>query len=353
MHSLTAFYLNQTVNFPCLFFSCDYCTKSELSFDQMDDQDMENYWQHWLDKEEAALAREEDHKDDAKTVVTFDLQQILPIPKLKSTKQSFYRTRMHCYNLCFYVKNKKQGYCYMWSQVEGGRGSNEIATCLRRFVDEHLTDSRHIVFYSDGCPGQNKNSAVVAVLAHMAHNSQPGQVIDLKFFATGHSHMEVDSVHAAIERASHGVEIGTPGDWIQLFQSAKKTGDQPYICEELDHSLFVDWKEVARAAFKTNALEGISAMHWISARNVEGKLTLLWGEGVLGPLYPIEWRSAGGQFGWNFLPRAYQGRLKLPKKKYDDSSAMVPLLRNKTNAQLYFRDVRELVSEAAPQQGPR
>ena len=69
MHSLTAFYLNQTVNFPCLFFSCDYCTKSELSFDQMDDQDLENYWQHWLDKEEAALAREEDHKDDTKTVV--------------------------------------------------------------------------------------------------------------------------------------------------------------------------------------------------------------------------------------------------------------------------------------------
>ena len=35
----------------------------------MNDRDMENCWRHWLDKEEAVLAREEDHKDDTKTVV--------------------------------------------------------------------------------------------------------------------------------------------------------------------------------------------------------------------------------------------------------------------------------------------
>ena len=149
--------------------------------------------------------------------------------------------------------------------MEEGRGSNEIATILRKFVVDHLADSRHIVFYSDGCPGQNKNQAVVAALAHLAHNSPPGQMIDIKYFEAGHSHMAVDSVHACIERAIQGKEIATTGDYLQVIQLAKKTGEQPYIVEELNHSLFVDWKKVATVAFKPNALEGISTKHWISA----------------------------------------------------------------------------------------
>ena len=43
-----------------------------------------------------------------KTVVTFDLQQILQYPKVKGAKQSFYKSRMVLYNLCFLVKNTKK-----------------------------------------------------------------------------------------------------------------------------------------------------------------------------------------------------------------------------------------------------
>ena len=167
-----------------------------------------------------------------------------------------------------------------WSQVEGGKGSIEIATWLKYFVENHLADSRHIVFYSDGCAGQNKNHAVVACLATMAHNSPAGQVIEIKYFETGHSHMEVDSVHACIERRAEGTEIGTPSDWISVFQSAKLQGEQ-YTVDELRHHQFVDWKQVALSAFKPNALEGIFGMHWIRAENVGGRVELSWGEGYL------------------------------------------------------------------------
>ena len=116
----------------------------------------ELYERHIMNKHEAYTALLIDSEDPSKTVVSFDLQQILPFPKLSTTKQAFDKSRMVCYNLCLYVKGTKRGYFVSWSQVEGGRGSNEIATCLKYFVENHLADSRHIVFYRRGtrtaCP---------------------------------------------------------------------------------------------------------------------------------------------------------------------------------------------------------
>ena len=158
--------------------------------------------------------------------------------------------------------------------------SIEIATWLKYFVENHLADSRHIVFYSDGCAGQHKNQAFAACLATMAHNSPAGHVIEIKYFETGHSHMEIDSVHACIKRCAEGTEIGTPSDWSSVFLSAKLQGEQ-YTVDEQRHYQFVDWKQVALSAFKPNALEGIFGMHWIRAENVGGRVELSWGEGYL------------------------------------------------------------------------
>ena len=323
------------------FSRCDYCSYY-LNTRSPTLAQTERYEQHIVSKDECKLAYNIDIEDPSKTVVSFDLQQILQFPKLKNTKQTFYKSRMVVYNLCFFIKNTSKGYCLTWSQVEGGRGSNEIATCLKYFVSTYLADSRHIVFYSDGCPGQNKNQAVVACLADIAHNSPAGQVVDIKFFETGHSHMDVDSVHACIERASQGKEVGTPSDWVTIFQSAKVEGEQ-YEVDELRHHQFTDWKQVALDALKINALEGISGMHWIRAENSGGRVEIWWGEGCLGPLRKVDWRKVGGQPSWNDHPRAYQARLPLPKKRYEDSLSLVPLLRNRGNAELYFRVVASCV----------
>ena len=323
------------------FSSCDQCVVFLNKRDPSEEETV-RYEAHIISRDEAYLSRQLDIEDPSKVVVSFDLQQILPFPKLRSSKQTFYKSRMVLYNLCFFVKNTQQGYCMCWSQVEGGRGSNEIATCLKKFFSTYLADSRHVVFYSDGCPGQNKNRAVVAALVHLAHNSRPGQIVELKFFETGHSHMDVDSVHASIERASEGAEIGTPGDWVQVFQSAKKSGAQ-YIVDELSFRDFSDWKQVATSAFKSNALKGIASMHCIRAANVGGAVELQWSEGCLGPLRPVDWRCVGGQYSWGEPPRAYLNQLSLDRKNYLDSSSLVPLLRNRSNAELYFRYVCTLV----------
>ena len=172
-----------------------------------------------------------------------------------------------------------------------------MASCLNHFATKHLSGKRHITFYSDGCPGQNKNNVVVTALCHMAHNRPDGQVVEVKFFESGHTHMDVDSVHANIERACTGTEIGTPGEYVQVFKSAKKDDHLPYICEEVECSFFVDWKQVSRTALRPGCTDGISHMHWIRAEKVNGSVVLSWSESAMGPLQQVDWRRVGGQFG--------------------------------------------------------
>ena len=79
----------------------------------------------------------EDSKELAKehkktlTYCCFDLQQVLECPFTK-VGDVFYKRTLSCYN--FVVNDNYTGYCYFWSQDEGNRGVNEIATNLISFA---------------------------------------------------------------------------------------------------------------------------------------------------------------------------------------------------------------------------
>ena len=133
--------------------------------------------------------------------------------------------------------------------------------------------------------------------------------------------MDVDSVHANIERACTGTEIGTPGEYVQVFKSAKKDDHLPYICEGVECSFFVDWKQVSRTALRPGCTDGISHMHW------------------MGPLRQVDWLRVGGQFGSGMQPTLYHERMTISKKRYEDSISRIPLMGNKSNARAWFSEV--------------
>jgi len=61
----------------------------------------------------------------------------------------------------------------------------------------------------------------------LAVNVLPLQQIDHKFLESGDTQMEVDTMHAAIERTSRAANIFVPHDWQTIASVAKKTG-KPY-----------------------------------------------------------------------------------------------------------------------------
>ena len=111
---------------------------------------------------------------------------------------------------------------------------------------------------------------VVTALCNMAYNRPVGQAVEVKFFESGHTHMDLDSVHVGIKRACTGTEIGTPGEYVQVFKSAKKGDHLPYICEEVECSFFIDWKPLSRTALRPGCTDCISCMHWIQAEKING-----------------------------------------------------------------------------------
>ena len=88
----------------------------------------------------------------------------------------------------------------MWHETIAARGANQIASCLMKTLQNLPSDVQHVIFYSDACAGQNKNSYLAAMFMHALSIFPNILTIDHKFLISGHSHMECDSDHSVIER---------------------------------------------------------------------------------------------------------------------------------------------------------
>ncbi|KAF3837648.1 hypothetical protein F7725_009416, partial [Dissostichus mawsoni] len=69
-------------------------------------------------------------------------------------------------------------------------------------------------------------------------------IIDHKFMESGHSQMECDSVHAAIETARKKVPVYSPEGYYTLVRMARR--NRPYKVIELGHSDFLDFKSFSQ-----------------------------------------------------------------------------------------------------------
>lgn len=98
---------------------------------------------------------------------------------------------------------------------------------------------RHLVLHSDCCPGQIQNSIVACMLLEVIKQTSI-QVVDLKFLEPCHTHMECDSMHATIERASEYMKIFWLNDWINVLRLANKKN--PYKVNVMDHNDFLNYK---------------------------------------------------------------------------------------------------------------
>lgn len=109
--------------------------------------------------------------------------------------------------------------------------------------------------YSDCCPGQNKNSIIMAMsLFFFLDQQETIEIIDHKFMVPGHSRMECDSDHAKIEKARkrYPLSINHPYDWMQLIRFA---GKNKFLVEEMGQEKFFDFKKLLKKSFqmkKTN-----------------------------------------------------------------------------------------------------
>lgn len=169
--------------------------------------DSENIKIHQPKKEQCKICTKYNRSNDeekkelevSQQTHNFDLEAVLYTPCDK-VSTIYYKRKLCTYNATTFNLVSKAGHCYIWDESEGKRGSNEIGISILRHLEKFK--GREVVMFSDTCGGQNRNQYMAALLLHIAQSHSSIESIDYIFMVQGHSHMEVDSMHSAIERKS-------------------------------------------------------------------------------------------------------------------------------------------------------
>jgi len=163
----------------------------------------EQYRQHVARKNEAREEKERDKslgkQDNSVHAITMDLQSALTTP-CGNVSALYYAHKLSVYNFTIYNQASGQGYCMLWNETQGRRGSNEIGSLLYLYLKEHVpADVKHVIVTSDSTVAQNRNQYITSLLLVAVLCLPNIETIEQKFLEPGHTEMEVDSMHSAID----------------------------------------------------------------------------------------------------------------------------------------------------------
>lgn len=178
-------------------------------------------------EEKKAVVYRAKHVEGVRSV-SFDLQKCLPTPHLQCGT-AYYCRQLYTLNFTMFSTegNRNMADCYIWDETKARRGSQEVGSCLLKDLTKMDRAIDLVNYYSDRCSDQNLNFVIcLTFLRFIRERNLVGRDMTIrhKFMVSGHSHMEVDSVHASIERAKtrSTIDIETPRDWAVFIASIER-----------------------------------------------------------------------------------------------------------------------------------
>lgn len=130
---------------------------------------------------------------------------------------------MYVYNFSLHIFNDCKGYMYVYDETEGGRGAEDVSSCIVKHLKEKAVGFKHIVLFCDSCGGQNRNIKIALSLLKFVQNpDMEFETIDIKYMIPGHSYLPNDADFGIIEKAIRKLQsIFTPDDWFDVIRKAK------------------------------------------------------------------------------------------------------------------------------------
>ena len=250
---------------------CNECVTFMTRSDSEKDQFEQKHRSHLAQKERAQAEKKTDKERAAEgtgafVTASFDMQSLLQIPS-GAASSLYYKRKLVVHNLTVYEGAKpNDAYCFVWPETDGKRGSSEIGSILLKYLS-HLPESvKEVSLFSDSCSGQNRNQFVAAILLY-ATQTLPLQVIEQKFLVPGHTQMECDSMHSAIEYAHKYQTTYLMHDWINIMRGARRR--HPYNVEQLTYSDFYDLKALATSVLPNRSRNSNGdSVNWMAIRSL-------------------------------------------------------------------------------------
>lgn len=213
---------------------CNECHIYDANKNTMTEEDKQKQEQHLksktLSREMKEIDKNEAIKSNGKIITAcFDFQKILNCPH-GNVGLFYYKRKLSIFNFTVFDLANKEGYCYMWPEINAKHGACEVASCLLKFIETKVNDgAKEFRFWSDNCAGQNRNRIVFAFYTYAA--KKYGVTITHRFLERGHTQNEADSVHALIERNAKNKLIYTPEQWYALVRWSKVNPPYYHVVE--------------------------------------------------------------------------------------------------------------------------
>lgn len=180
--------------------------------------------------------------DPTATVITFDLQQNLPVPTL-SHGPMFYLRQLWVYNFGIHNCSKDRAVMCMWDETIAGRGANEIISCLMQYLSNMPQTIKALTCYSDSCFGQNKNTQMICFWTHLIFQKRFSR-IDHKFLVRGHTYLPNDRDFAHIEKRKASAKVHLPKDWEEVVRESCPS--KPFHIQKMTKEMFYDVEPLTR-----------------------------------------------------------------------------------------------------------
>jgi hypothetical protein len=209
--------------------TCKTCDKfgMQLKLDETNKEEVgEKRSQHW--DQAAALQGQMKHdfdtgkNDERVQGIVYDLEKTFTLPK--SPSNVFYYTRnLNVFNLGIHDGKTDKGYFHVWIENEAGRGGQEVASCILKFLGIHLEEkAEELIMWSDSCGGQNRNHLMCLILHHFLAGQNTLKRIVLRFLQSGHSFNQCDRDFASVENVVRRQQsIFTPTEIIEIMKTAR------------------------------------------------------------------------------------------------------------------------------------
>lgn len=118
--------------------------------------------------------------DPCLETLTFDLQKTHPLPKL-STNVAYYKRQLNLYNFGIHVGSSGKGVFNVWQENEASKGTQEVGSCLKKYIESIGAPVKRLIVWSDACGGQNRSIKLILILDHILQHHPTLESISIRY----------------------------------------------------------------------------------------------------------------------------------------------------------------------------
>jgi hypothetical protein len=277
--------------------------------------------------------------DPTYVVKVCDMQKVLFTPTLNHASM-FYKRQLSTYNYCVYNGRDEECNMCVWSETDGNRGVDEVASCLlvtilQDFQQLAEGEERTLIFTSDRCRGQVNNWFIPCILKYLI-NRRYFTTCEQKFMETGHSFLPCDRMFALIEKQKKTATALVPQEWVQIIRSTRLV--QPFRVTEMNRTNIIDIKALEAIIPRPSDLQVTNYLQYrISSDYPERIFAKVDYTPSPWIAFTIRLPNQRGRIinrrTWNdrtlhnyALRRVYQQRIRISYAKYQDLVSMLPFI---------------------------